>query len=57
MKQLLKEFKDFLIQGNLLTLAVAFVMGVAFAAVLTSFVGDIITPIIGPSSGSRTSAT
>jgi large conductance mechanosensitive channel len=35
------------LQGNLITLAVAFVMGVAFAAVLTSFVGDIVTPIIG----------
>jgi large conductance mechanosensitive channel len=45
--KLLKEFKAFLLQGNLITLAVAFVMGVAFAAVLTSFVSDIITPIIG----------
>ena len=45
--KLLKDFKAFLIQGNLITLAVAFVMGVAFAAVLTSFVSDIITPIIG----------
>ncbi len=45
--KLLKDFKAFLIQGNLITLAIAFVMGVAFAAVLTSFVSDIITPIIG----------
>jgi large conductance mechanosensitive channel len=45
--KLLTDFKAFLIQGNLITLAVAFVMGVAFAAVLTSFVGDIITPVIG----------
>jgi len=43
----LKEFKDFLLRGNLIELAVAFVMGVAFAAVLNSFVADIITPIIG----------
>jgi large conductance mechanosensitive channel len=43
----LKEFKDFLLKGNLIELAVAFVMGVAFAAVLNSFVADIITPIIG----------
>ena len=49
--KLLKDFKAFLIQGNLLTLAVAFVMGVAFAAVLTSFVSDIITPIIGAIAG------
>ena len=45
--KILKEFKAFLMQGNLITLAIAFVMGVAFAAVLTSFVGDIVMPIIG----------
>jgi len=45
--KILKDFKDFLMQGNLITLAIAFVMGGAFAALLTSFVGDIITPIIG----------
>jgi large conductance mechanosensitive channel len=44
---MLKEFKDFLLKGNLIELAVAFVMGVAFAAVLNSFVTDIVTPIIG----------
>jgi large conductance mechanosensitive channel len=44
---MLKEFKDFLLKGNLIELAVAFVMGVAFAAVLNAFVADIITPIIG----------
>lgn len=42
-----KEFKDFLLKGNLIELAVAFVMGIAFAAVLNAFVADIITPIIG----------
>jgi large conductance mechanosensitive channel len=44
---MLKEFKDFLTRGNLIELAVAFVMGVAFAALLNAFVADIITPIIG----------
>jgi large conductance mechanosensitive channel len=44
---MLKEFKDFLLKGNLIELAVAFVMGVAFAAVLNAFVADIVTPIIG----------
>jgi large conductance mechanosensitive channel len=44
---MLKEFRDFLLKGNLIELAVAFVMGVAFAAVLNSFVADIVTPIIG----------
>jgi large conductance mechanosensitive channel len=45
--KILKEFKDFLMQGSLITLAIAFVMGGAFAALLTSFVGDIVTPILG----------
>ena len=44
---MLKEFRDFLLKGNLIELAVAFVMGVAFAAVLNALVADIITPIIG----------
>jgi len=47
MGKVLREFRDFLMQGNLITLAVAFVMGVAFAAVLNSFVKDLIMPIIG----------
>ena len=47
MGKVLRDFKDFLLQGNLITLAVAFVMGLAFAAVLNSFVADLIMPIIG----------
>ena len=47
MGKVLRDFRDFLVQGNLITLAVAFVMGVAFAAVLSSFVADLIMPIIG----------
>lgn len=47
MSTILKDFKGFLMQGNLITLAIAFVMGGAFAALLTSFVGDLITPLIG----------
>jgi large conductance mechanosensitive channel len=43
----LGEFKDFLLKGNLIELAVAFVMGVAFAALVNSFVADLVTPIIG----------
>jgi large conductance mechanosensitive channel len=43
---LIKEFRDFLVRGNLVELAVAFVLGVAFAAVVTSFVDDLIMPII-----------
>jgi large conductance mechanosensitive channel len=43
---MLTEFKDFLMKGNILDLAVAFVMGVAFAAVVNSLVNDLIMPII-----------
>ena len=39
-------FKTFLMQGNLIELAVAFVMGLAFAAVVTSLVENLVTPII-----------
>ena len=47
MTRILREFKEFLMQGNLITLAIAFVMGTAFAALLAEFVKDVITPIIG----------
>ena len=43
---MLKEFRDFLMRGNIVDLAVAFVIGVAFAAVVNSFVNDLIMPII-----------
>jgi large conductance mechanosensitive channel len=43
---MVKEFRDFLMRGNLVELAVAFVIGLAFAALITSFVDDLIMPII-----------
>jgi large conductance mechanosensitive channel len=43
---MLKGFKEFVLRGNILDLAVAFVIGVAFAAVINSLVKDIIMPII-----------
>ena len=43
---MLKEFRDFLMRGNLVELAVAFVIGLAFAALVTSFVDDLIMPIV-----------
>ena len=43
---MIKEFRDFLLRGNLVELAVAFVMGLAFAALITSFVDDLIMPIV-----------
>ena len=41
-----KEFRDFALKGNLVELAVAFVLGVAFAAVVTSLVNDIIMQLV-----------
>lgn len=43
---MVKEFKDFLMRGNLVELAVAFVMGLAFAALITSFVDNLVMPIV-----------
>jgi large conductance mechanosensitive channel len=43
---MIKEFRDFLMRGNLVELAVAFVMGLAFAALINSFVNDLIMPVI-----------
>lgn len=44
---MLKEFKAFILRGNVLDLAVAVVIGAAFGAVVTSLVNDIIMPPIG----------
>lgn len=49
---MLKEFKEFIMQGNVLDLAIAVVMGSAFTAIVTSLVEDIIGPIIAALSGS-----
>jgi large conductance mechanosensitive channel len=43
---MIKEFRDFLLRGNLVELAVAFVMGLAFAALITSFVDNLVMPIV-----------
>ena len=48
---MLKGFRDFLVRGNLIELAVAFVIGLAFASVVTSFVDNILMPIIGKFGG------
>lgn len=44
---MLKEFKDFAMKGNLVDIAVGFVMGAAFKAVVTSFTGGIVSPLVG----------
>ena len=43
---MLTEFRDFLMRGNLVELAVALVMGLAFAALISSFVDNLVMPII-----------
>lgn len=43
---MLSEFKKFVLRGNVVDLAVAVVVGVAFTAMITAFVADLITPLI-----------
>ena len=44
---MIKEFREFLLRGNVVDLAVAVVIGGAFAAITVSLVEDIITPLLG----------
>jgi large conductance mechanosensitive channel len=44
---MLKGFRDFVMRGNVIDLAVAFVIGGAFATVIASLVADIIAPLLG----------
>ena len=44
---MLKEFKEFAMKGNLVDIAVGFVMGAAFKEVVTAFTGGIVSPLIG----------
>ncbi|HAY71911.1 MAG TPA: large conductance mechanosensitive channel protein MscL, partial [Saprospirales bacterium] len=44
---MLKEFKAFIMRGNVLDLAVAVIIGAAFGAIVTSFTNDILLPPIG----------
>lgn len=46
-----EDFKKFALQGNVLDLAVAVVLGAAFGAIVTSLVDNIIMPIVGAISG------
>jgi large conductance mechanosensitive channel len=43
---MLKEFKDFAMKGNIVDLAVAVVIGGAFGAIISSFVDDVLTPLL-----------
>jgi len=43
---LLKEFREFINKGSVIDLAVAVIIGAAFSAIISSFVGDVITPLL-----------
>ena len=47
----MKGFRDFIFRGNLLELAVAFVVGAAFTALVTALVADLITPLLAAIGG------
>jgi large conductance mechanosensitive channel len=47
----IKEFREFLLRGNVVDLAVAVVIGAAFGAIVTSFVEDLLTPLIAAAGG------
>ncbi|MBE9052445.1 large conductance mechanosensitive channel protein MscL [Nostocales cyanobacterium LEGE 11386] len=44
----LRDFKEFALQGNVLDLAIAVIIGAAFGRIVTSFVEDVIMPFINP---------
>ena len=48
---MLKEFRDFVLRGNVVELAVAVVIGAAFGAVVTAFVSSFVTPLIAALGG------
>ena len=48
---MLKDFRQFLLRGNLVDLAIAVVVGTAFGAVVTALVSDLITPLIAAVGG------
>jgi len=44
---MLNEFKDFAMRGNVVDMAVGIIIGAAFGGIVTSFVGDVLMPILG----------
>jgi len=49
--QMLKEFREFAMKGNVVDLAVGVIIGAAFGAIVNSLVGDVIMPLIGAATG------
>lgn len=52
-KDVLKDFRKFVLRGNVVDLAVAVVVGAAFNAIVQSFVKDLITPLVAAVAGKR----
>lgn len=52
MRSFMNEFRDFIMRGNVMDLAVAFIMGAAFQTVIKSVVDDLIMPLVGIVTGS-----
>lgn len=52
MRSFMNEFRDFIMRGNVMDLAVAFIMGAAFQTVVKSVVDDLIMPLVGIATGS-----
>lgn len=48
---MLKEFKEFAMKGNLVDIAVAFVMGAAFSKLVSAFTGGLVAPLVGMLTG------
>lgn len=48
---MLKGFRDFILRGNVVDLAVAVIIGAAFNAIVTSMVGDVLNPLIAATIG------
>jgi large conductance mechanosensitive channel len=48
---MIKEFREFILRGNVVDLAIAVVIGAAFGAVVAAFVADLVTPLIAAIGG------
>ena len=48
---MIKEFKEFAMRGNVVDMAVGIVIGGAFGKIVSSFVGDVIMPVVGQLTG------
>jgi len=51
MKNIVKEFKEFAMRGNVIDMAVGIIIGAAFGKIVTSFVSDLLTPPLGKLTG------